>query len=113
VVGLGLVARRRGLARYAAPCAFLLAATVAVLLVRSGLGRDSSAPSPAPATSPAGSRRQSDRAKASRARLYLVRSGDTLAQIALDEGTTVARLLRLNPAIDPRALRPGQTIRVR
>jgi LysM repeat protein len=41
-----------------------------------------------------------------------VRSGDTLASIAERFGTTVDRLMELNPGIDPQALRVGQQIRV-
>lgn len=42
-----------------------------------------------------------------------VESGGTLDQIALDNGTTVERLLQLNPGLDPTALQVGQRIRVR
>jgi LysM repeat protein len=41
-----------------------------------------------------------------------VRSGDTLGTIADRFGTTVDELLVLNPGIDPRALRVGQSLRV-
>ena len=43
---------------------------------------------------------------------YTILSGDTLASIAAKEGTTVATLMKLNPGIDPQALRVGQKIRV-
>ncbi|MBA3383304.1 MAG: LysM peptidoglycan-binding domain-containing protein [Actinobacteria bacterium] len=42
-----------------------------------------------------------------------VESGGTLDQIALDNDTTVERLLLLNPGLDPTALQVGQRIRVR
>ncbi|MBD0338305.1 MAG: LysM peptidoglycan-binding domain-containing protein [Thermoleophilia bacterium] len=45
-------------------------------------------------------------------RFYRVRAGDTLESIASQNGTTVERLLELNPGIDPVALRIGQRIRV-
>jgi LysM repeat protein len=41
-----------------------------------------------------------------------VRSGDTLATIAEANGTTVERLLELNPGIDPVALPVGARVRV-
>jgi LysM repeat protein len=44
---------------------------------------------------------------------YLISSGDTLGAIARRFGTTVNDLLRLNPGIEPTALRPGEQIRVR
>ena len=43
---------------------------------------------------------------------YSVRSGDTLGTIADRFETTVDQLLALNPGIDPRALRVGETLRV-
>jgi LysM repeat protein len=87
----------------AAPVAFLLAVTIAVLLVRSGL-RDDDAPASGrvavvPATSgPA---------------TVVVRPGDTLDAIARRAGTTVDVLTRLNPGLDPDVLRVGQRVRVR
>jgi LysM repeat protein len=36
--------------------------------------------------------------------------GDTLAKIALEQGTTVEAILALNPGIDPRRLRVGMII---
>lgn len=43
---------------------------------------------------------------------YTIRSGDTLDAIARRHGTTVAALQQANPGVDPRRLRPGQTIRL-
>jgi LysM repeat protein len=108
-----LVNRRR-LVRLAAPAAFLLAVTIAVLLVRAGLRADddeqpatlartttqrTTSPTPGPPRPP-------------QPRTYTVQEGDTLDQIALDFDTTVERLLELNPDIEPTALRPGQRLRV-
>jgi N-acetylmuramoyl-L-alanine amidase len=45
-------------------------------------------------------------------RRYTIKSGDTLASIAAKTGTSVARLVQLNPGIDPTALSVGQKIRV-
>lgn len=44
---------------------------------------------------------------------YSVRSGDSLWKIANKNGTTVARLTKLNPTIDPNRLKVGQKIRIR
>jgi LysM repeat protein len=41
-----------------------------------------------------------------------VQSGDTLGSIAAKTGTSVAQLERLNPGINPTALRVGERIRV-
>jgi LysM repeat protein len=107
---------RRRLVRLAAPAAFLLAATIAVLLVRSGLGADDEEQQPEPATAPLTARAQpttTTRApRPPRPRTYIVEEGDTLDQIALDFDTTVERLLELNPDIEPTELRPGQRLRV-
>ena len=111
--------RRDGLARYAAPAAFLLAVTIAVLLVRSGLrGGDSPTATGVSVTtgSPVSTRtRTVKRPKRRRAaaRYYRVQSGDTYGSIAASEGTTVARLRALNPNVDPTALQTGQRIRVK
>jgi LysM repeat protein len=87
-------------ARIAAPLAFLLLVTIAVVLVRAGL-REGDAPSgPVAVTTGAVAR-------------VVVRRGDTLERIAVRTGTTVAALRRLNPGVDPVQLRPGQRIRVR
>ena len=107
---------RATLARYGAPAAFLLAVTVAVLLVRAGL-RDGD---PAPVTTPtirppAVSTGQSPTGPAPRARptYYAARDGDTLDSVAARFRTTVEQLLRLNPGVDPTSLRIGQRLRIR
>jgi len=43
---------------------------------------------------------------------YTVESGDTLGSIAAKYSTSVDEVIRLNPGIDPTALRIGQKIRV-
>jgi LysM repeat protein len=104
VVGGRVVSLERArAARVAAPIAFLLAVTIAVLVVRAGLRDDGvTRPTPAGVTS-------SPAASAS----VVVRSGDTLEGIALRVGTSVATLQRLNPGLRPEALRVGQSVRVR
>src|SRR5262249_8250551 len=47
------------------------------------------------------------------ARFYRVRAGDTLAAIARRTHTPLARLQRLNPAVQPTALFIGQRLRLR
>ena len=92
---------RTQLARVAAPVLFLLAVTIAVLLVRSGLS-ENDAPDAVP-----------PRAVQPGPRTVVVRTGDTLEAIAVRTGTTVAVLTRLNPGLDPELLRVGQRVRVR
>jgi LysM repeat protein len=96
--------------RIAAPAAFLLAATAGVLAARSAGDGD-------PATPPAATTTRVPIAPQPPSlptpeRFHIVRSGDTLATIAEANGTTVERLLELNPGIDPVALPVGARIRV-
>lgn len=116
---------RSTLARFAAPAAFLAAATVAILIVRSGLENGeapvqqpaaatttvatttappaTTAPPPTTGTStdPAG------------AEFYVIEAGDTLEVVAAEHDTTVEALLALNPDVDPVALAIGDRIRVK
>jgi predicted Zn-dependent protease len=114
-------AARARLARYAAPAAFLAAVTIAVLLIRSGLGAGPSAPATTtsvavshPRTTPA-HRRKKHRAttRPTHAGYYVVQSGDTFGTIAAREGITVGRLEQLNPGVSSSALAVGQRIRVK
>lgn len=117
--------RHPALARFAAPAAFLLAATVLVLLVRAGLDGDASpdartglpaATAPRETTEPedTGPREtQEEQGSTEGQELYEIRSGDTLASVAAAHDTTVERLLVLNPDIDPTGLQIGQRIRVK
>jgi len=103
--------------RWAAPAAFLLAVTIAVLLVRAGLEgsgsgsvRNSSPPPPRPPGTRAGIKPLP--APKRPQRHYVIRSGDTFGGIALAQHTTVEKLRALNPGVDPTALHVGQQIRV-
>jgi hypothetical protein len=103
--------------RLAAPAAFLAGVTIAVLIVRSGLGDETTttvAPRPTVATTSARTttRRTPTRPKP-QVVFVRVEPGGTLDQIALENDTTVERLLTLNPGLDPIALRVGQRVRVR
>ncbi len=110
------------LARYAAPAAFLLAATIAILLVRAGLDNgDTSAPPAATTTEVTpttteqepGTTETGTSSVPADAEFYEIEPGDTLAVIADQYDTTVEELLVLNPDLDPVALTVGQRIRVK
>jgi LysM repeat protein len=126
--------RRQLLARYAAPAAFLLAVTILVLLVRSGLGGGGSAPGTTATrtqTTRTQTTRQATTAKTvattpaaptgtapvttiiAGATYYTVQKGDTFSIIATKEGTTVAQIEQLNPGVSSNALQVGQRIRVK
>ena len=98
-------------ARYGFPVLALATVTLIVLVGRPAFqGGESVRPAPAPPveTTP----QEEARTKSARVTAYSVRSGDTLAGIAERFGTSVDRLMELNPGIDPQALRVGQPIRV-
>ena len=115
---------RQQLTRYGAPAAFLLAVTIAVLLVKAGLDNGSdSGTVVAPTTTAQTTTHATTTTKLvltgtastttpANARYYVIQSGDTLGVIASHYDTTVEQLLTLNPDVDPAALQPGQRIRV-
>ncbi len=96
---------RRGWQHYAAPAAFLLAATVAVVLIRAGFESGSGGtPAPAGAATTTGT---------STPRFWVVRAGDTYAVIAKTTGISVVRIERLNPGVSSTSLFIGQRVRIR
>ena len=103
------------LARYAAPAAFLLAATIAVLIVRAALtDEDAATTSPAVTTTVrTTTTTPGTTTPAADAQFYTIKAGDTLADVAEQYDTTVEQLLVLNPDVDPVALNIGQRIRVK
>jgi Tfp pilus assembly protein FimV len=90
---------------FAAPAAFLAAATLAVA------GARALWPHHPAKTSEAQRHHQANTATGPR--YYRVRAGDTLARIAARTHTPVAGLRRLNPGIQPTALFIGQQLRLR
>ncbi|HET7568581.1 MAG TPA: LysM domain-containing protein [Gaiellaceae bacterium] len=108
---------RRAAARVAAPVAFLLGVTIAVLLIHSGLQGGTRTTTTGPvtqaSTAPVPKPGKTVTTKTVGARFYVVRKGDTFGAIAAREGTTVAELERLNPGVSSNSLHVGQKIRVR
>ena len=111
--------RRGDLTRFAAPAAFLVAVTIAALLVRAGFEAGSSG-SPAGTTAVGTTTTRSattttastSTTTTTARRFYTIQAGDTLDVVAAKYGTTVDDLVALNPGVDPHALRIGQKIRV-
>lgn len=123
---------RAPLARYAAPVAFLLGVTIAVLLIHSALGGKGGGTAPATtlgpvtqattASVPAHTTGTITRATTSStvsatlvagATYATVKRGDTFGSIAAKNGTTVAALEALNPGVSSNVLQVGQRIRVK
>jgi LysM repeat protein len=100
--------------RYGAPLAFLLAATIAVLLVRSGLNSDAApttTSTPTTTTVPTLTRRTTTPPR--QRRFYRLRAGETLSDVAIRFDTSVEQLLVLNPGIEPTNLTVGRRLRVK
>jgi LysM repeat protein len=109
--------RRGGLAHFAAPAAFLLAVTIAGLLVRAGFeggSSDSGGVTTALTTTTTATTTEATTTTITQPakRFYVIQAGDTLDVVAARYGKTVDELLALNPDIDPHALRIGQKIRI-
>ncbi len=113
--------QRAGAARYAAPAAFLLAVTVAVLLIRAGIhggGSDGTTTGRGPVTHastaptpPAGTTRNATTTLAGQ--FYTVTAGDTFGSISAKTGVPIAQLERLNPGVSSNTLQVGQKLRVK
>lgn len=90
---------------FAAPTAFLLVATIVVLIVHGALHNGNTPTTPARTTKQAPA--------ATGLSVYTVRAGDTLASIAGKTGVRSAQLLTLNPKLHPTSLFIGEKIRLR
>jgi LysM repeat protein len=107
--------------RYVAPAAFLLAATIAIVLIRSGLeagGSPSHATVSVPTTprkriATTSARTTTQKAKPSGARFWTVGAGDTFGVISSKSGVPVATLQQLNPKVSSTSLFIGEKIRLR
>ena len=100
--------------RYGAPLAFLVAATIAVLLIRSGLNSDAApSSSSVPATTTVSTLTTRNATPPHQRRFYRVRTGETLSDVAIRFDTSVEQLLVLNPGIEPTNLTVGQRVRVK
>ena len=107
--------RRHWVARFAAPAAFLLAVTIAVLLVRAALrdgeGENGAAPVAAETRGGRAATRPASGGRTATS-FYVIRRGDTFETVAERYGTTVEQLRALNPGVNPVRLAIGQRIRV-
>jgi LysM repeat protein len=106
--------------RYVAPAAFLLAATVAILLIRSGLQSGTSTPpttvvASAPHKTVSTSSTTSGRTTTSSStpRFWTVQAGDTFGVISTKSGVPVATIQQLNPNAKSTSLFIGEKLRLR
>ena len=118
--------RRRSWGRFVAPAAFLLAATIAVLLIRSGLRSGTPAATTtivAPprttthktvsTTTTTPPRPATTTTTASGPRFWTVQAGDTFAVISSKTGIPVATIEELNPNVKSTSLFIGEKLRLR
>jgi hypothetical protein len=116
--GMGLESRIP--LRLLAPASLVLFAVVLLIVIvaslgggESGSGSGGTGSSQSRSGQARSERPQNDRARFASRRSYVVRSGDTLAQIADRTGVPVDRLVSLNPSVDPQGLVSGQRIKLR
>jgi LysM repeat protein len=104
-----------GAAHYVAPAAFLVAVTVAVLLVHSGLQHHATSTTVSTSVQPTSTSVSSTtkRPAGKGKRFYTVQTGDTYGTIAAKQGISVAQLEALNPGVSSTALQVGQKLRVK
>jgi len=111
--------------RYVAPAAFLLAATLAVVLIRSGLesGGTGTATPTATARTTSTTKRVATttttktttarKPKPSGAQYWTVEAGDTFGVISSKTGVSVATIEELNPNVSSTSLFIGEKIRIK
>jgi LysM repeat protein len=106
--------------RYVAPAAFLLAVTIAVVLVRSGLesGHSPSNTPPPPAaltTTTTAARTTTGRTTTAQPKkaYWTVKAGDTFAVISTQSGVSIATIEQLNPTVKSTSLYIGEKIRIK
>jgi len=108
---------RSTFARLMAPLA-LISCTVAVTAVVLGsgvVGDDGGSETAGTRELPAANERTTttDRKQRRTPATYTIQANDTLTGIAEENGTTVERLIELNPELDPQGLVAGQKIKLR
>jgi LysM repeat protein len=109
------------LRRYAAPAGFLLAVTIAVVLIHSALQSSGARQTTATVTRPAkhvettgGATTTKTRAQAKAAqRFWTVQAGDTFGVISSKSGVPVATIEQLNPNVKSTSLFIGQKLRIK
>jgi LysM repeat protein len=106
--------------RYAAPAAFLLAATLAIILVRSGMDAGGGTAAKTSAVPTLTRKRVAGATTTIRTsstpsgrRIWVVQAGDTFGVISTKSGVPVATIERLNPNVSSTSLFIGEKIRLR
>lgn len=100
--------RTSAFARIFAVVALAGAVAIVIVVVSSSMG-DSDSPRDG---RDGGSQAQKDRPR-TKAKTYVVKSGDTLVSIARQTGVPLRVILDLNPEVDPQILIAGETLKLR
>ena len=108
---------RLSFARLLAPLALIavIAAILAIVLGSGVVGDDNGSETAGTQALPAATEgtTTSNKKQKRTPRTYTIKANDTLSAIAEKNGTTVERLLELNPDLDPQGLVAGQKIKLR
>ena len=106
--------------RYAAPAAFLLAVTIAVVLIRSGMNNGQSStsdttsiPTVTHKTVATTTTTKAKPRKTAAKKYWTVQAGDTFGVISSKTGVPVATIEQLNPTVKSTSLFIGQKLRIK
>jgi LysM repeat protein len=99
----------RALAATALVCGFL----VVIVIVATSLSGGDGGTSGGGGDGGQATRRSSGTGKRHTPKIYVVQSGDTLTSIAHKTGVSVARIVTLNPGVDPQILVSGEKLKLR
>ena len=94
-------------ARVAAIVALIVALILLVWVISSSTGGGSDE------NGGGGGKVERQKGQRSKRKVYVVKPGDSLSTIADKLGVSVEELQRLNPGIDPQALRSGERVKLR
>jgi LysM repeat protein len=100
--------RTSAFARIFAAVALVAAVVVVIVVISSSLGGSGSS-----SKSRHGDGQASHQRHRTQAATYVVKSGDTLVSIAHRTGIPVARIIALNPEVDPQILIAGEALKLR
>jgi len=104
----------RNPARYFAPLALAAAIAATYLVVHHALMHKHSVSVTTTQTQTTVSRHRNQKpAGPSKAKFYIVKSGDSLLGIAHKTGVSITTIEELNPHLNPNALQPSQRLRLR
>ncbi|HTR74722.1 MAG TPA: LysM domain-containing protein [Solirubrobacterales bacterium] len=98
---------RKWIARFVALAA-LAAAVIAVIVVASNTDLHSNSHDKGRQTV----QKETQKKPRTKAKKYVVQSGDTLTSIAAKTGIPVAEIMALNPEVDPQILIAGETLKL-